>query len=31
LLYEVLQESKRESWYRKEFDEVIKKLDKSKK
>ena len=31
LLYEVLQESKGETWYRKEFDEVIKKMNKSKK
>jgi hypothetical protein len=31
LLHEVLHESKAEPWYRKEFDEVIKKLNKSKK
>ena len=31
LLFEVLQESKGEDWYRKEFDEVIKKMNKSKK
>ena len=31
LLHEVLHESKAEPWYRKEFDEVIKKLSKSKK
>ena len=31
LLYEVLDESKNETWYRKAFDEVIKKKNKSKK